>query len=107
VRYLVLTLLILASNAYARDTYTVYGPGNDSCGKWLDARAKEPNYSAFVQVYSAWVLGYVTAYGNYGPDLKRTDASAIDAWVDNYCRQNPLDNLNTAAKNLVEALKTK
>jgi len=53
-----------------------------------------------------WVLGYVTAYGYYGTnDLKKVDGYAMTAWIDNYCQQNPLEDIETAAQQLVESLK--
>ena len=55
-----------------------------------------------------WVLGYVTAYGSYGNDsFRKTDPDAMTGWIDNYCRANPLDNVEVAAQKLVEALKAK
>jgi hypothetical protein len=55
-----------------------------------------------------WVIGYVNgvnAYNNDGRDfLLATDPNAIVAWVDNYCRSNPLEHIFDAAHALVDEL---
>ena len=59
-------------------------------------------------VLGSWVLGWVSAAGYYGAHLRHTDADAISAWVDNYCRANPLNQIKDAADSLVDELaKTK
>jgi hypothetical protein len=57
------------------------------------------------------VLGYVTAINaqvTTGPsphDVTRgTDAEGLFAWIDNYCRTNPLDTLSRATGSLIDAL---
>ena len=35
------------------------------------------------------------------PSPRQTDANAITAWVDKYCRENPLKNIADASVNLV------
>lgn len=42
-------------------------------------------------------------YGMPGP-LRDTDAEAVAAWVDNYCREHPLNNIREAAASLVDEL---
>ena len=86
--------------------YGVLGEGTASCGEWTKVRAEKNSSSAFVS--GAWVQGYLTAFNLYGPasnDItKGTDAEGVMAWVDNYCVQHPLDDLSTAADNLVVEL---
>lgn len=53
----------------------------------------------------AWVLGYLSAVNTGDPDfLKQVDPSAIFAWIDNYCRSKPLDQVVDAANGLVSEL---
>ena len=79
-------------------TYTVYGVGAQSCGKWTAEK------SELVRGFmNSWVLGYVTALGGVA-GARDTDSQAITAWVDNYCREHPLNRLDEAAATLVGEL---
>jgi hypothetical protein len=75
--------------------YTVYGAGTESCGKWL----AEKNVLLRNTTVN-WLLGYVTAMGTWVP-LSHTDSDAMAAWVDKYCRENPLKGVSEAAAALV------
>ena len=80
--------------------YKLYGHGNSSCGEWLSKR-KSDDYLGEL----AWIQGWVSAAGRYRKyELKDTDADSMAAYVDKYCRQNPLLGVNNAAHQLVEAL---
>ena len=62
-------------------------------------------------VFSQWVHGYQTAYSAWveagsGPVSKSDPVDAL-AWVDNYCRDNPLESVSTAAGKLIYAIKAK
>jgi hypothetical protein len=46
----------------------------------------------------------VAGYYNVQGVLRKTDADAVDAWVDKYCRENPLNNVKDAAASLVDEL---
>jgi hypothetical protein len=53
-----------------------------------------------------WVLGFLTASEKFLGDLhlpgpRHTDANAVAAWADKYCRENPLKNIADASANLV------
>ena len=93
-------LSFFAANALA---YQGYGIGMKSCGSWVEARNKEDFYSE-----GQWVLGYLTAYGYYGTEhLKEVDSGAILTFMDNYCREKPLDDIEIGAQALINALKKK
>jgi hypothetical protein len=82
-----------------------YGAGDSSCGTWL-ANRKEGNWYTDGQ----WVLGWLSAAGYYDVrgDLRETDSDAVDAWLDKYCREHPLNTIKAAAASLVDELpKTK
>jgi hypothetical protein len=83
---------------------TVYGAGTSSCGKWLADRE-----SLFHSVELNWVLGFLTASENFIGELhlpmpRHTDGHAVEAWVDKYCRENPLKSIADASVGLVVEL---
>jgi hypothetical protein len=84
--------------------FTMYGSGSASCGDWLAARTEQSDVRHQVQL--AWVLGFLSAAGGYDVrgDLRHTDSHAIAAWVDKYCRDNPLDIVAVGARHLVDEL---
>jgi hypothetical protein len=80
---------------------TLYGAGTASCGKWLADRESPMHHVELI-----WVFGFLTASENFFGELhlpmpRHTDANAIAAWVDKYCRENPLKNIADASGNLV------
>jgi hypothetical protein len=105
----VIALLLLASapDAYA---FTTLGEGTMSCGEWVDRRRAEPKR---VLPEAAWVSGYVTAMARLdsaktGREIARgLEGAGLDHWIDNYCAAHPLENLETAAFNLVADLKAR
>jgi hypothetical protein len=104
---LIVGIILLGAFSSANADFYIYGPGNSSCGKWLEEhkRGETPTWYGAAD----WVLGFVSAASAYrvSGELKHTDAAAIAAWVDNYCQQHPLDDLYHASGHLVEALKVK
>jgi hypothetical protein len=103
-------LLCAASLGSAQDLppgqFHVYGPGTLSCGTWLANRGIVNAHLGQLD----WVLGFVSAAGGYNVlgALRKTDSDAVSAWVDNYCREHPLNDLADAAGHLVvELSKTK
>jgi hypothetical protein len=105
-------LTCLVTPALGRDkqgNYTVLGEGTVSCGKWLKYRqAKSVVASNYV---AAWIAGYLSAHNkllvgvkNIGKD---TDTAGRYAWIDNYCRANPLSDIDAAADALIAHLKSR
>ncbi len=117
-RMLILAVLLVGSvSAHGAEEpqqppFGVWGHGaNTSCGEWLQARKREiPEWNSEGQ----YVLGYISAASffsvakhvgwNSSGYLAETDALAIFAWVDNYCTENPLDELWAASVRLVQEL---
>ena len=97
-------VLALSTNAYGRG---IIGDGGQSCGAWTEERARDSRSSEYMKV---WVLGYVSGVnmhmGDNYPNIigGGVDASAIWAWIDNYCRAHPLEIIQGAAIKLVEEL---
>lgn len=89
----------------SRDVRFYAFPGADSCGDWTLNRE---NRGRRTQALEGWVLGYVSGYnfyrdptGDVAPDVT---AIALLAWVDGYCKANPLDNLAEVSLKLIDEL---
>jgi hypothetical protein len=101
-RYVAVLLICgVVTTAYA-DKAVTYGSGAQSCGKWLAAIDNDEDRV----IRASWVLGWISAAGHYDVHgtLRHTDVDAMKAWVDNYCHDHPLDDLDDAAIALVKAL---
>jgi hypothetical protein len=102
----------LAFQANASPKYSVLGQGTSTCGQWTEKRAHTEGDWAFLQ--KAWVLGFISGYNFAKTETTNLDSHISDAfrpediysWVDNYCRNNPLDSLGAAARKLIEKLET-
>lgn len=77
-----------------------------SCGAWTAAR-----YNRSTQQSAAneqWILGFLSGTGyaggaHGGNPLHGVDADGVWAWIDNYCRNRPLDLLELAGAAFDEA----
>jgi hypothetical protein len=89
---------------------TMIGAGMEpTCGDWARVRLSEQrgsnNVRDLLRLYQmfAWVTGYLSGMNVtlQGPDFlsERTNAStaAIQGWMDNYCRANPLHSMAITA----------
>ena len=85
--------------------YTVIAYGNQSCGRWVKAHAAESEESRHQET---WVTGYITAYNRVTHGIsnlsKGTDSAGLISWIDNYCKDNPLDGVADASAALVQVL---
>ncbi len=97
---LFLTSLGLSEISYA---YTSYGSGTDSCGTWVEDRKTTSGWYQSGQ----WVNGFISAAGYYGINFKESDVNALLVFMDNYCKNNPLDKVSDGAKALAKALELK
>ena len=98
------SLLFFQTVQMAAQEQAVLGQGNVSCGIWLENRRGD---DVQVATRTAWVLGYITAFNQYGSKPEGDvsggkDTEELMAWIDNYCRQNPADNLYRASSALVD-----
>jgi hypothetical protein len=95
-------LLALTVQAAAQDL-PVLGQGNLSCNSWAERRAGDAVDAATM---TAWALGYLTAYNQYGADPK-VDVSGgqhteeLTKWIDDYCHKNPTDSFYSASAALI------
>src|SRR6266550_4156476 len=85
----------------------VLGQGNISCGSWIENRRDDNPLAA---TRTAWVLGFITAFNQYGTKPQRDvsggkDTEVLMARIDDHCKRHPLDNLYKAAAALVDELR--
>ena len=92
------------SHPAPKSTYHSYGNGSVSCGSWVADRNTRSHFSE-----EQWVLGYVSAVGYYDVfELKHTNEAHVgfNLYIDNYCHQHPLSDIEEATQHLVEDLRT-
>jgi hypothetical protein len=84
--------------ARATDLYAI-GNGQDACSGWLQFRQNETVHEGQVK----WLLGFLTG-SNYRTEGQGApaDSAAVEAFVDQYCRNNPSHQLFMAAAALVQ-----
>jgi hypothetical protein len=110
---LLLVLLIIQetnSGAAQPTTGMVYGPAGSSCGAY-SASPPLPETSIRVH-YLIWVEGYISGAATVlssreSIELANTDPAGIEAWMNKYCSNHPIDSLQLAATNLVLELVAK
>jgi hypothetical protein len=90
-------IVLMASVAVAQQS--VIGLGASSCLFWTGQRNAKASFS-----WEQWLLGYVSGAGAPEiPLLKDPDGEAVLAWIDEYCRSHPLDQLGVAGHAYVVA----
>jgi len=106
-RLFVMALLAvtLPTNAAAQRAATMMGVGGFSCGQYLAHRQSEnESYSGNqTGVYATWVWGYISGYNHFSsrPPIEPPDENAVIAYLDKYCRNNPLSLVVSGAICLV------
>lgn len=77
------------------------GAGSQSCGKWLGFRKSGGDEERVtVMIITSWVQGFIFgAEASLGDDRTERaiqlipDSESIQAWVDKYCREHPIDQV--------------
>jgi hypothetical protein len=95
----ILLLAQLPGQAWAFKTL-----GVPSCGAWVEGRQ---NHGQLKEVaVRIWLAGYLTGVADSREVdiLRDTDSDSIAAWMDNYCRASPLDDLIDGGRELREEL---
>jgi len=101
--------LLLPTTQIAAQEQAVLGQGNVSCDAWLnDRRGNDAQASS----RAAWILGYVTAFNQYGSKPEGDvsggmSAGEIMVWIDDHCGQHPDDNLYRASAAFVDEFRQK
>lgn len=100
---LLMAVLMMTVVQVSHGEIMIYGEGLLSCGTWIEHREEE-SWGAVIN--GSWVRGYVVAVQDQSfITLKKTDVPAMSAFVDKYCRENPLDSVLDASRALVDALR--
>ena len=103
------SLLFVLTVRIAAQDQAVLGQGNVSCSSWLENHRTDDVQGA---ARTAWILGYITAFNQYGSKPERDvsegkNTEEMTAWIDNYCRQHPADNVYRASAALVDEFRQK
>ena len=96
----------MSAAALASSPITVVGPGNETCGRWLEARRDGGTREI---AFGAWLGGYLSAinqYGGGGDILNGMRLEDARLFVDNYCREYPIRTVKHAADALIISLKS-
>ncbi len=101
--------LALAATAAGHDAaaqqYTPLAYGGITCADWTSVRSSKPADAA---VFEAWILGFISAYNAFiykGPNVAAgTDFDTLRGMVDDHCKANPQDDLDSSAQALIKAL---
>jgi hypothetical protein len=87
-------------------TFTLVGDGWRSCATWTQDRHGGKAWGDL-----AWVDGFISGVnwsrmtaGKSGRLGSATNQAGMDAWIDDYCQQHPLEKLTDAAQGLVMEL---
>jgi hypothetical protein len=107
---LVLVAAISTAQAQTELGTTVIIPqrGGLSCGKWTNT----PKHSPEHEIYQKWIFGYLSGVNmehtkHMGSDfLRDRDTDGLTAWIDNYCRRNPLHPITQAVVELINELRS-
>lgn len=102
-----LAVSLLSFNLFAA---AVEIKGVRTCGKWFEEKraansTKEMNKIP-VLITRSWFLGYLSGRADQSGKnfLKGTDSDSIFLWLDNYCRDHPQMELDTAGIDLAREL---
>ena len=102
--YAVLLMALSVAGASAQTTL-VMGEGQVSCGTYLQDRRNAKTTQDYV--YATWVRGFLSGF-NFATQGKQvsggTEPATILAYLDKYCRDNPLHFLAGGAFSLVKDL---
>jgi hypothetical protein len=100
---------LIANVAWAANgVRTIYGAGTATCGEWQQQRSSGSKH--LVVQLEAWIDGFLSGY-NFKSDATdflatRPDGPAVAyyAWIDNYCRQNPLDRVGGSCRRIEDRI---
>jgi hypothetical protein len=80
--------------------------GDVSCGTWTKERQGREKPVAYLW----WVAGFLSGLHYEGDpsrdELSGNDFGGISAWIDNYCRENPLKTIAHASNELMKLLRS-
>ena len=88
--------------ANSAEVFQVYGEGQISCGTYLEVRTWKN--AARDDVFATWVHGYVSGRNQTAKQQPSRPFPTVDvlAYLDKYCRDNPLKHIVNGAQKLYE-----
>lgn len=101
-------ILIVVAIGFSTNCNALRIMGDMSCGDWVDHHStSSPDIQAVIQ--NNWVAGYLSgmAVGLNADILDSPSGESLILWLTNYCKNNPLDNMSTAASHLAVELKNR
>lgn len=99
--------LVASANAQSSNAVLI-GAGTQPCGKWIDARAKRGEHAELYEsLISSWLQGFISALNTAGDSapVGLPDPSTMNAFLDKWCRDNPLMETWTGGYALVSELR--
>lgn len=98
--HIVFAALLFTSLPCSAQPFFVIGAGMKSCGNWTEA-VQNPSVRA---QYGSWVLGFLSGSNLQSSSVQGTvtDAEAAVAFIDEYCKHNPLHQIVWGAAALVQ-----
>jgi hypothetical protein len=90
-------------NVFVPGPLTTYGAGNSTCGAYLKSR-RAVDEQADTQ-YVQWAWGFVTGFNATSMDKsfkERLDAETVLAYLDKYCRDNPVSSARLGISQLIK-----
>jgi hypothetical protein len=94
------SLLFVLTARIAAQGLGVLGQGNVSCSSWLENHTSK-------DARAAWILGYITAFNQYGSSKPSDLTQGTTTEEMMYCRNHPTDNLYGASAALVDQFRQK
>lgn len=98
--------LTISTDALSQRAGQISGPGSATCGAYLAERQSISHENTDFQ-FSAWVFGFLSSYNTLSllPQIKTMpESSTILAYLDKYCRDNPLKHVSHGTACLVADL---
>lgn len=99
-KLLFVTIAVLSCTfSFAQRTGFVNGAGNFGCGEFLSDKASNRG----MYDYAQWVSGFASAYNLFSthPQINQPDHLTVVAFLEKYCRDNPLHQVNRAAFKMI------
>jgi hypothetical protein len=97
--------IFCSASAIAQRTAEIAGAGGLGCGEYLEKRKR--NLPALDSLMVSWMNGYVSGYNQFSPSSQiKTIPSppTLLAYVDKYCREQPLNAVKHAVDSLISDL---
>ena len=87
-----------------KDEYVIHGHGKHSCDEFVNHKS-----SLFTQTYYfVWLQGYVSHYNKVTAETvdiwQDMDFNGAILWIENFCRNHPLEDVHAAAIALIDEL---